>query len=193
MSQHLLADIGHRLRSLRKEKSKTLTELAELAGVSKSLLSKIENGRTVPSLPVLLSLIQALDMLPETFFAGLRFEAPQRYQHRRPADHQTFEKEEEASGFHYQRIMEKGFHDFTLEAVILDIAPGAERAMVSTDAWEFKYMLQGELAYHIEDEVVPLRAGDSLLYDGRRLHVPRNESNETARMLVLYIYDKNES
>lgn len=189
MSEHLLADIGQRLRAVRKEKGMTLAELGDTAGVSKSLLSKIENGRTVPSLPVLLNLISSLDLLPEEFFKGLSFEKPQKYQHCQPNEQQLFHKEENAKGFRYQRILEKGFDSFTLEAVILDIEPGAERRMVSTDAWEFKYLLQGSLQYHIEDEIIPLRAGDTLLYDGRLLHVPKNEGQEVAKMLVVYLYD----
>ncbi len=190
MSEHLLVDIGQRLRAVRKEKGMTLAELGENAGVSKSLLSKIENGRTVPSLPVLLNLISALDLLPEDFFKGLSFEKPQKYQHCQPHEHQVFYKEEKAEGFLYQRILERGFDEFTLEAVLLDIEPGAERPMVSTDAWEFKYLLKGSLQYHIEDEVIPLRAGDTLLYDGRLMHVPKNEGREVARMLVVYLYNK---
>jgi transcriptional regulator with XRE-family HTH domain len=190
MSEHLLSDIGHRIRQLRKEQEMTVAGLAELAGVSKSLLSKIENGRTVPSLPVLLNLIKALDLLPEVFFQGLSFDAPQKYIHRTAAERQEIEKEEEALGFRYERMVERSFSDFTLEAVMLDIEPGAKRAMVSTDAWEFKFVLQGELQYQIEEEIIPLKKGDALLYDGRRLHVPRNEGTETAKMLVLYLYDK---
>lgn len=190
MSEHMLADIGQRLRHIRKERQLTLSELGDLAGVSKSLLSKIENGRTVPSLPVLLNLIKSIGLLPEEFFHGLQFENPSKYQLTRANERIFFQKEESAKGFVYQRLLERGFNDFTLEAVVLDIEPGAERQMVSTDAWEFKFMLSGKLQYHIEDEVLNLQEGDALLYDGRLLHVPKNESPQTAKMLVVYLYNK---
>jgi transcriptional regulator with XRE-family HTH domain len=190
MSQHLLTDIGLKLRTERKAAQLTLVDLAARAGVSKSLLSKIENGRTIPSLPVLLSLIKSLELLPETFFQGLHFEPTNKYIHLKPKDFKPIDKEEEARGFTYQLMLAETLKDLVMEAVILDIEPGAQRAMVSTDAMEFKYLLEGELQYHIEDEVIHLQAGDVLYYDGRQMHVPRNESSKTARMLVLYLYDK---
>ena len=49
-----------RLRLARQMRGMTLKELALLAGCSESLLSKIENGRTSPSLPMLHRLVGAL-------------------------------------------------------------------------------------------------------------------------------------
>ncbi|TAD86140.1 MAG: XRE family transcriptional regulator, partial [Bacteroidetes bacterium] len=44
MPEDILVQISSRLRELRKDKNVTLQELAEQAGVTKSLLSQIENG-----------------------------------------------------------------------------------------------------------------------------------------------------
>ncbi|MBK6946918.1 MAG: helix-turn-helix transcriptional regulator [Haliscomenobacter sp.] len=49
MSDYLISGIGKKLRAVRMERKIKLTALANKAGVSKGLLSKIENGRTVPS------------------------------------------------------------------------------------------------------------------------------------------------
>ncbi len=189
MSDYLISGIGKKLRTVRMERKIKLTVLANKAGVSKGLLSKIENGRTVPSLPVLLTLIKCLDLLPEDFFKGLQFEQGERYIHRKAKDYVPIVKEEKSKGFNYQFILEKGFQHFILEAVVLEVAPGAQRKKVSTDAYEFKYVLEGELAYHIDDEVIHLQKGDSLLYDGRLPHVPHNLTQESARMLVVYLFN----
>ncbi len=193
MSDYLLGDIGHRLRERRKAASLTLAELATHAGVSKSLLSKIENGRTVPSLPVLLGLIKHLGLTPEVFFQGMQFEPRQTFIHRTAADFRDIDKEEDAKGFRYQRMLSEPLHDMAIEAVLLAIAPGSQRAKVTTDAWEFKYVIQGELEYHIGNETIVLSKGDVLFYDGRIPHVPVNRGMETALLLVLYFYDKHES
>lgn len=189
MSAYLLNGIGKRIKSLRQTKGLKLTELADYAGVSKGLLSKIENGRTVPSLPVLLSIIQALEMLPEDFFQNLRYEPPRRYVHKSAQDLIPIQKEEEAIGFNYQFIVEQAFEKFTIEAVVLEILPNARREKVSVDAYEFKYVLEGEIDYQIADESILLKTGDTLLYDGRIPHVPLNRTNRPAKMLVLYLYN----
>src|SRR3954466_13122029 len=51
--------VGPRLKSIRKDRGVTLTELAERTGISKSTLSRLENGRRRPSLELLLPLAQA--------------------------------------------------------------------------------------------------------------------------------------
>ncbi len=188
MSDYLLTGIGERIRSLRLERQLKLTDLAEMAGVSKGLLSKIENRRTVPSLPVLLSIIRALELSPEVFFKNLRFEPPRRYIHRSISDLVPIKKETEAKGFNYFFILERALEELTIEAVILEIEPASEREKVSTDAYEFKYVLEGEITYQIDEEFILLQPGDSLLYDGRIPHVPHNRTDKPARMLVLYLF-----
>ncbi len=188
MSAYMLTGIGKRIREIRLSKNVTLTEIAERADISKSLLSKIENGRTVPSLPVLLSIIRTLNMSPSDFFNNLHFEPEGRYIHKQPATFEPFQKEVDAKGFQYFKILEKNLDQLTLEAVLLDIEPGSERGRVRTDAYEFKYMLQGTVHYDIEGEEILLQKGDALLYDGNLPHVPVNRGTETARMLVVYLY-----
>ena len=51
--------VGPRLRRVRVERGVTLTDLAERTGISKSTLSRLENGQRRPSLELLLPLAQA--------------------------------------------------------------------------------------------------------------------------------------
>jgi transcriptional regulator with XRE-family HTH domain len=51
--------VGPRLRRARQERGATLTEVAEQTGISKSTLSRLENGQRRPSLELLLPLAQA--------------------------------------------------------------------------------------------------------------------------------------
>ena len=50
--------VGPRLRQVRKQRGITLTEVAERTGISKSTLSRLENGQRKPSLELLLPLAQ---------------------------------------------------------------------------------------------------------------------------------------
>ncbi|MFC4072883.1 helix-turn-helix domain-containing protein [Actinoplanes subglobosus] len=54
-----LADVGPRLRRLRTQRNVTLTALAEVTGISKSTLSRLESGQRKPSLELLLPIAQA--------------------------------------------------------------------------------------------------------------------------------------
>src|SRR5215510_12484679 len=55
----VLAEVGPRLRRLRERRELTLTAVAEKTGISKSTLSRLENGERKPSLELLLPLAQA--------------------------------------------------------------------------------------------------------------------------------------
>jgi transcriptional regulator with XRE-family HTH domain len=54
-----LDQVGPRLKRIRTERGVTLTELSETTGISKSTLSRLENGQRRPSLELLLPLAQA--------------------------------------------------------------------------------------------------------------------------------------
>lgn len=185
-----LIGIGRRIRKLRTEKNLQASELARRADVSKSLISRIENGRAIPSLPVMLSIIAALGEDANTFFDGIPAPRSARYLVVRPDDHEKTDKEA-ADGFEYGVILSRNLLTIGFEMVLLSIAPGAERDKVVTDAFEIKYVLEGECEYVIGDNVVPLSEGDTLFFDGRIPHVPRNPGDRRLRMLVLYLYIEN--
>ena len=54
-----LAEVGPRLKRLRTQRNTTLTALAEVTGISKSTLSRLETGQRKPSLELLLPIAQA--------------------------------------------------------------------------------------------------------------------------------------
>jgi transcriptional regulator with XRE-family HTH domain len=54
-----LGGVPPRLRRVREQRGFTLTEMAERTGISKSTLSRLENGQRKPSLELLLPLAQA--------------------------------------------------------------------------------------------------------------------------------------
>jgi len=55
----VLDDVGPRLRTIRAQRGVTLVELSERTGISKSTLSRLENGQRRPTLELLLPLAQA--------------------------------------------------------------------------------------------------------------------------------------
>lgn len=74
---------GIKMRRAREEREISLTMMAELVGVDKSYISRIENGRQNPSLKVLMRIAKVLQTDPLDFMpsgpAGLKENAPDRY------------------------------------------------------------------------------------------------------------------
>lgn len=192
MENEILAQISQKIKSIRKEKNLTLQEIAERAGVTKGLISQIENSRTIPSLLVLMQLIKALEVDLNFFFNDLSLDGKiPPVLVLRKEQYERFEKENN-SGYHYDRIFTRKFKSGAVDFVLLEIQPGAQRDFVTTDAFEYKFMLQGSVAYHFRNETIWLHEGDSMLFDGRLEHNPVNTATTPAKMLVVYFFENAE-
>ncbi|WP_128547371.1 helix-turn-helix domain-containing protein [Larkinella soli] len=189
MQEEIAMQISQRLREIRKSKKVTLDELARRADVSKSLISQIENNRTIPSLLVLICLIQSLDMDINEFFRDIGdMAADPKVIVRRRADYKDFEKEP-TKGFRYQRVLAKGIAGHPVDFVLLELQPGADRPrLIRTDAFEFKYVITGRVEYTIGTETFLLETGDSIFFDAVLPHKPRNPGTEPALMLIVYFF-----
>ena len=190
MEDDVLIQISNRIKERRREQNITVQELASQANVSKGLISQIENSRTIPSLIVLIDIIKALNIDLNEFFKDIRTKSNlSPILIKRKSEYEHFEKEH-ANGFHYQRIFTRLIDHSTVDIVILELEPGATRPLVETDAFEYKYIIAGEIEYQINGENIMLNAGDSLLFDGRIPHTPVNLGAGTASMLVVYFFEE---
>jgi transcriptional regulator with XRE-family HTH domain len=190
MEEDVLIQISNHIKERRREKNITVQELALKANVSKSLISQIENSRTIPSLIVLIDIIKGLDIDLNDFFKNIRTKSTNSpVLIKRKSEYNHFEKEH-AIGFHYQRIFTQLINHSTVDIVILELEPDACRPLVETDAFEYKYVLNGEIEYQFNDEKYIVHAGDSMIFDGRIPHTPKNIGTETARMLVVYFFEE---
>lgn len=189
MEEDILIQISNSIKERRREKNITVQELAVRANVSKGLISQIENSRTIPSLIVLIDIIKALEIDMNEFFKDIRSkDSLKPILVKRKSEYDHFEKEH-AEGFHYQRIFTQSITQSTIDIVILELEPDASRPMVETEAFEYKYVLHGQVEYQFNEEKVILNQGDSMLFDGRISHTPKNLGTTTASMLVIYFFE----
>ncbi len=191
MQEDILLQISSKLKDERKARGVTLQQLADEAQVSKALISQVENNRTIPSLLVLINLIRCLEIDLNTFFQDIIFGLAQKpVIIKRQAEYQHFEKEN-ATGFNYFRILSKSIPHALIDIVLLDLAVGCSRpVMVKTDAFEYKYIIQGSINYHIGEETYTLHEGDSIFFDATLPHRPENIGKKTAKILIIYFFDE---
>lgn len=177
--------IAQKIRSTRLEKNMTIQQLATRTKVSKGLLSKIENSRTVPSLPVFITLIQSLDISLKDFFRDMVLVTGKNYLLVKKDQYASVEREGR-TGFNYQYILSQTLTTCTLEAVLLELEPGATGRPSTTDGYEFKYIISGSCEYQINNETLALEEGDSIYFDASVPHLPINRSKRKVVMLVIY-------
>jgi transcriptional regulator with XRE-family HTH domain len=190
MEEDILIEISNKLKDARKSKGKTVQEVATKTKVSKGLISQIENNRTIPSLLVLFDILKALNLDLNDFFKDINHANKQsKVVIKKPKDYQIFEKEN-AKGFVYQRILTRDIKNFPIDIVLLRLKKKASRTkQVKTQAYEFKYIIQGEVVYTIDGKKYVLETGDSLFFDGRLEHTLSNNSKVgDAVILVIYFF-----
>ena len=177
--------LGMRLRELRKERKLTLRELAVRTGLTAGLLSKIENFRTVPSLPVLFSIAAALRCDLGELFRSLAEGAGKKWILVRAGETTRVEREP-SSGIFYDLALTAGVDASETQIMFCTVEPGAKRRPVTGNGNEALFVLEGAAEYHLGHDTVALSAGDILFFDSSLPHYPENPGERNLRMLAVY-------
>ena len=189
MNEELLLLIGDKIKTRRTLKNITLEQLAQKAGVSKGLISQIENNRTVPSLPVLFNIIHSLEENLPSFFEDMQNGKSKNHLLLVRAGEEKHFTKEPVKGFTYKRILTRSIVSQATDVVLLALKKKASRReMIRTDAFECKYMIKGSIEYQIEKEIFVLNEGDTLFFDGRARHRLKNIGATEALILAFYLF-----
>jgi transcriptional regulator with XRE-family HTH domain len=176
--------IALRVKEARQRKEMPIRHLAELTGISKGMLSKIENAQVSPSLATLARLAEALDAPLTSFFRGFDEERDAAFV---KAGHGAeIRREGVAAGHHYQQLgFMRGQHR-RMTPQLVTLTEGAEVfPLYQHPGTEFLYMLSGVMAYGHGRAVYVLEPGDALQFDGEASHGPVELIKLPARFLAV--------
>lgn len=167
----LRATIGQRLRDYRLDLDWTMTQLAGRSGVSKAMLSKIENMQTTPALATLARLGDALSVPVTAFFRGLADE--QDLLHIKAGNGLDIHHRNSSANQSYQSLGRLRFPHDRLEPTLVTIV-GRDEVFprYQHGGSELIYMIAGRLEYCYGQRVVSLEPGDSLQLLGEVPHGP---------------------
>ncbi|EAZ79152.1 helix-turn-helix domain-containing protein [Algoriphagus machipongonensis] len=190
--EHLTIQIGNKIKGIRKEKGWKLGEFADKSGMSIAMLSKIENGRVIPTIPSLMQIINTLNLNLADFFSDLKVDGDfNGFIFRKKEDYVSLSKEEDSVGYHYQMILNFPIDKASMEISLLTLDSHAQREKLSTSGFEYIYLIKGKLTYELGDETLEMEEGDSLFFDGEMPHVPKNTQSNEAILLVVYFITMN--
>lgn len=184
-----LIKIGIRIRQIRKERNFSLQDVADRSGLSKSLISKVENFRTIPSLLVLSKIAEVLKVTVAEIVKDIEEKNKHVYVVARKNERKILQRES-AKGFIYELLITENTNNSLFESFVLILEKGAKRKPVSTDAHEFLFILKGEIEFYYGKEKIILKKGDSIFFNGRTPHVPKNIGKNQAKFLVVYLLNK---
>ena len=172
--------IGSRLRHARLLHGLRLKDVAERAGCSESMLSKLENERAVPSLTTLHRLCKALDVSISTLLAGPPVR-PWTVMH--PGERPVIGHAEAPNGEGTTaEVLIPYAEGRLLEGFIVIIAPGGHTGgMLQHKGEEVGYVIEGQLELTIASETYLLSAGDSFHFPSDLPHAYGNPGNVPMR------------
>ena len=183
-------NLGSRIRRLRLKKGLTLKDISLLTGLSKPLLSQIENNNASPPIATLLKISKALGVTIGYFFQAL--ESPDRIVLVRREDRNEIMRRihEEASvvGYRYESLAYPRL-DKHMEPFIVEVEPRGEKDLIfyNHSGEEFLFVLEGELEFRGSDKILVLEKGDSLYFDSHTPHALRGLNGKKASVLsVIY-------
>jgi transcriptional regulator with XRE-family HTH domain/quercetin dioxygenase-like cupin family protein len=202
-----IAAIGARIRAERQRRGATVRGLARDVGVSASLISQIETGKSLPSVSTLYAITNALGVPVEDLFdpadpdaggggprgsahappagfsdaAGLP--APDREQpsgpHLRPGGREILTLD---SGVTWERLGQLSGHH--VDFLKITYGPGSTSAsrgeLMRHSGTEYGYLISGELVLTLGFEERRLGPGDSVCFDSTNPHGYRNDGDVPA-------------
>ena len=167
----LEAVIASHTREYRIAKGLTMTSLAHRVGMSKAMLSKIENAQTSCSLSVLSRLAAALEVPVTALFRGIDSDREAVFT---PAGHGAEIVRRGSNVGHLYRMLGalRGQHK-RLEPLLCTLTERSEVfPLFQHPGTEFIYMLDGVMRYVHGEARYEMRGGDSLIFDGEGPHGP---------------------
>lgn len=171
LENQLTAVVAERVRELRLQLGLTVGQLAELSGLSKGMLSKIENAQSSPSLSTLARLSEALRAPVTAFFRGLNEE--QDVLHVKAGRGLDIEHKNSGDGHRYQSLGTMRAPHNTLETLLVTLTERAETFPLYQHAGtELIYMLAGRMEYLCGGTGYLLEPGDAIQFVGEVPHGP---------------------
>jgi transcriptional regulator with XRE-family HTH domain len=181
-------DIGQKLRHLRLRKKIALVDLGKHTGLSASMLSQLENGKLIPTLPTLARIAMVFDVGMDFFFGEKRSKrvfsivrAKERFRFPELSDTPV-------PGYYFE-VLAYGAVDKSMSAYVAEFQQleAAAASQHSHDGAEFIHVLEGVLAINYQSEEYILETGDSVYFDSSETHSYHGKSDPPAKAIVITV------
>ncbi|ANQ86173.1 putative DNA binding helix-turn helix protein [Azoarcus olearius] len=182
--------VGAVIRELRLKEGLTIAQVAELAGISRGMLSKIETGSTMAGMDTLARIARSLGVAMSALFS------------RYDATTASAQHVKGGAGMEVVRRGTKSGHTYHLLAYGQGPVKAFEPFLITMEddsqtyptfqhpGMEFLYMLEGQLEYRCGQQTYLLEPGDSLSFDGEVPHGPARLTQCPIKFLSIIVYPR---
>ncbi len=158
--------IGDRIKSLRINQKRTLQEIADSSDLSKSMISKIENNKAVPSIAALVKIAKTLgtnisSLLEQDGWARTVFTTQYEAQRNLTRTEKGYSVFPYAASFHGKKMQ-----PFLFSAKKDEVVPHR----LSHEGEEYVFIVSGEMKMTVGEIEYVLKQGDSLYFSSLQKH-----------------------
>ena len=168
-------DIGKKLKELRLQNELTLEDLASRSELTKGFLSQVERNLTMPSIPTLEDILEALGTNMSEFF------------HEEPEKQIVFSSQDafvdEQDDYQIEWIIPNAQKN-QMEPILLTLKPqGTSHTLSTHNGEEFGYVLKGNVTLVRENKKYRLKTKETFYIDGSKNHYLFNHGTGEAKIL----------
>ena len=178
-------DLGRKLRQLRLRKKIGLADLSKHTGLSPSMLSQLENGKMIPTLPTLSRIAMVFDVGLDHFFDGKSHGLISIV---RAADRLRFpERSDSPNPMYFFECLAFASQSKGMQAYLADF-PYREPSEVtehSHEGSEFLFVIEGLLDLRFQGTDYVLDQGDSVYFESIEPHGYHGGTEAGARAVVV--------
>ena len=188
--QRLLSsyELAKKLRQLRLKKKIALVDLGKHTGLSASMLSQLETGKMLPTLPTLARIAMVFDVGLDHFFDDRRRQKI--FTVVRAEDRLRFpDRADSPRPSYFFECLAFSAQGKWLQAYMAEF-PKRELSEVNEhfhEGSELLYVLEGQLAIRYQDQDYSLRQGDSVYFDSSEPHSYRGLAKLGGKAIVITV------
>lgn len=176
--------IGSRIRALRQDKGIGLVQLGEHTGLSPGMLSKLERGQLVPTLPTLLRIALVFGVGLEHFF--VEDDQPKVAVVRKGERLGLPNPPESDMPDYYFECLDFPARDRRMQAFLASFENAGRDSDAHTHAGaELIYVIEGQLIVTVDGNETVLNEGDAMHFDADRPHSYRRGASSGCSAIVV--------
>jgi transcriptional regulator with XRE-family HTH domain len=175
--------LASRIAFLRRQHGMTLDQLADTAGLTKSYVSKVERGLSVPSISTALKIAGAFDLSVGQLLGETQYDDAISLVRR--AERPSFMRGGSASGYDYE-MLAPGKRFKTMEPFIMrPPLKFQDDRRFEHGGQEIIFVLSGAIELNFGDHSYKLNSGDCVYFDSHIPHRSRSLNGKVAHALVV--------
>ena len=175
--------IGARIRFLRRQRNMTLDQLASLSNLTKSYVSKVERGLSVPSISTAMKIAESFNVTVGQLLGEDGYEDAVSIV--RKNERRSFMRDGGSSGYDYELIAAPKKFKSMEPFIMTPPLEFQDKHVFEHAGEELIFVLSGSIEIELSGKLVRLDPGDTIYFDAHLPHRTRSVGNKNASVLVV--------